>query len=144
MNFARAAVAGLVGTAAMTALLLVEPSVGLPKIAMGQVLASSLGLTTARLPIGPAVGWGLHFIIGMALAVIYAAVFDRRLPGSAVVRGMLYGVLVFVVAQVVFMPLVGGGFFSRGDLELVAGSLLGHLLYGGVIGWTYGETGVAA
>jgi uncharacterized membrane protein YagU involved in acid resistance len=144
MNFARAAVAGLVGTAAMTALLLVEPSVGLPKIAMGQVLASSLGLTTARLPIGPAVGWGLHFIIGMALAMIYAAVFDRRLPGSAVVRGMLYGVLVFVVAQVVFMPLVGGGFFSRGDLELVAGSLLGHLLYGGVIGWTYGETGVAA
>ena len=144
MNLARAAVAGLVGTAAMTTLLLVEPSVGLPKIAMGQVLASSLGLTTARLPIGPAVGWGLHFIIGMALAVIYAGVFDRRLPGSAVVRGVLYGVLVFVVAQVVFMPLVGGGFLSRGDLELVAGSLLGHLLYGGVTGWTYGETGVAA
>ena len=144
MNVGRAAVAGLVGTAAMTALLLVEPSVGLPKIAMGQVLASSLGLTTARLPIGPAVGWGLHFIIGMGLALIYAAAFDRRLPGSAVVRGMLYGVLVFVVAQIVFMPLVGGGFFSRGDLELLAGSLLGHLLYGGVTGWAYGEPGVAA
>ena len=47
MNAARAAVAGLLGTAAMTALLLVEPSIGLPKIAMGQVLSSSLGLTTA-------------------------------------------------------------------------------------------------
>ena len=45
--------------------------------------------------------------------------------------------MVFVVAQVVFMPLVGGGFFSRGDLELITGSLLGHLLYGGVIGWSY-------
>ena len=39
MNVGRAAVAGLVGTAAMTALLLVEPSIGLPKIAMGQVLS---------------------------------------------------------------------------------------------------------
>jgi hypothetical protein len=118
MNVTRAAVAGLVGTAAMTALLLVEPSVGLPKIAMGQVLSTSLGLTTARLSIGPALGWG-----------------------PAVVRGMLYGALVFVVAQIVFMPLVGGGVFSRGDVELLAGSLLGHLLYGGVIGWTYGGPG---
>jgi uncharacterized membrane protein YagU involved in acid resistance len=143
MNLSRAAIAGLLGTAAMTALLLVEPSIGLPKIAMGQVLSTSLGLTTAHLSIGPALGWALHFLIGMALAVIYAAAFDRRLPGPAVVRGMIYGALVFVVAQVVFMPLVGGGIFSRGDSELLAGSLLGHLLYGGVIGWTYGVSGIS-
>jgi hypothetical protein len=137
MNVARAAIAGLVGTAAMTALLLVEPSIGLPKIAIGQVLSTSLGLTTAHLAIGPAFGWCLHFVIGMVLAVIYARAFDERLPGPPIVRGMLYGAMVFVVAQVVFMPLVGGGFFSRGDLELITGSLLGHLLYGGVVGWSY-------
>ena len=139
MNVARAAVAGLLGTAAMTALLLIEPSIGLPKIAMGQVLSSSLGLTTAHLPIGPAVGWVLHFVIGIVLALIYGGAFDDRLPGGSVLRGMLYGCLVFVVAQVVFMPLVGGGFFSRGDLALITGSLLGHLLYGAVVGWSYGE-----
>jgi len=143
MNLARAAVAGLVGTAAMTALLLVEPSIGLPKIAMGQVLSTSLGLTTAHLTIGPALGWGLHFVIGMVLGVIYAATFDRRLPGPPVVRGMLYGAGVFVVAQVAFMPLVGGGLFSRGDVELLAGSLLGHLLFGGVVGWSYGDKDLA-
>ncbi len=137
MNVGRAAVAGLVGTAAMTALLLVEPSIGLPKIAMGQVLSTSLGLTTAHLAVGPALGWCLHFGIGVVLAVIYAAAFDARLPGPPVVRGAVYGAMVFVVAQVVFMPLVGGGLFSRGDLELITGSLLGHLLYGGVIGWSY-------
>jgi uncharacterized membrane protein YagU involved in acid resistance len=130
-----------VGTAAMTALLLIEPSIGLPKIAMGQVLSTSLGLTSAHLTIGPALGWGLHFLIGIALAVIYAAAFERRLPGPPVVRGTLYGVVVFVVAQVVFMPLVGGGLFSRGDMELLAGSLLAHLLYGGVTGWSYGGPG---
>ena len=138
MNAARAAAAGLVGTGVMTALLLVEPSVGLPKIAMGQVLSTSLGLASAHLAIGPALGWVLHFVIGMLLALVYAAVFDRRLPGTPLMRGMLYGVLVFVVAQLVFMPLVGGGVFSRGDMELLAGSLLGHLVYGGVTGWIYG------
>lgn len=138
MNAARAAAAGLVGTGVMTALLLVEPSVGLPKIAMGQVLSTSLGAASAHLTIGPAVGWVLHFVIGMMLALAYAAYFDRRLPGTPLTRGMLYGVLVFVAAQLVFMPLVGGGVFSRGDAELLAGSLLGHLVYGGLTGWIYG------
>lgn len=127
----------------MTALLLVEPSVGLPKIAMGQVLSSSLGLASAHLAIGPALGWVLHFVIGMLLALVYAAAFDRRLPGPALARGLIYGALVFVVAQLVFMPLVGGGVFSHGDVELLAGSLLGHLVYGGLTGWIYGEAEVA-
>ena len=35
------------------------------------------------------------------------------------------------------MPLVGGGLFSRGDPELITGSLLGHLLYGAILGWGY-------
>jgi uncharacterized membrane protein YagU involved in acid resistance len=139
MNTIRAAAAGFIGTAVMTALLLVEPSVGLPKIAIGQILSTSLGLASAHLTIGPALGWILHFLIGALLALVYAAVFDRWLPGTPLTRGMLYGVLVFVVAQLVFMPLVGGGVFSRGDVELLAGSLLGHLVYGGLTGWIYGE-----
>jgi uncharacterized membrane protein YagU involved in acid resistance len=143
MNAARAAAAGLIGTGVMTALLLVEPSVGLPKIAMGQVLSTSLGLASAHLTIGPALGWILHFIVGMLLGLVYAAVFDRRLPGPPLTRGLLYGILVFVVAQLVFMPLVGGGVFSRGDVELLAGSLFGHLVYGGLTGWIYGGSGVA-
>lgn len=144
MNATRAATAGLIATAVMTALLLIEPSVGLPRIAIGQVLSTSLGLASAHLPIGPAIGWVIHFVIGMLLALIYAAVFARRLPGTPLGRGMLYGVLVFVVAQLVFMPLAGGGIFSRGAVPLLAGSLIGHLVYGGLTGWIYGEPPVAA
>jgi uncharacterized membrane protein YagU involved in acid resistance len=137
MNTPRAAAAGLIATGAMTALLLVEPSVGLPKIAMGQVLSTALGLASAHLATGAALGWALHFMIGMLLALIYAGVFDQRLPGPPLARGLLYGGLIFVVAQIVFMPLVGGGVFSHGDLELLTGSLLAHLIYGGLIGWIY-------
>src|SRR6476646_11761890 len=116
MNSARAAAAGLIATGVMTALLLVEPSVGLPKIAMGQVLSTALGLASAHLATGAAIGWSLHFIIGMLLALIYAGVFDQRLPGPPLVRGLVYGGLIFVLAQLVFMPLVGGGVLSHGDL----------------------------
>jgi len=144
MNATRAAAAGFVGTGVMTALLLVEPSVGLPQIAIGQILSTSLGLASALSSIGPALGWILHFVIGMLLALVYAAVFDRRLPGVALVRGVLFGLLVFVVAQLAFMPLVGGGVFSRGDVALLSGSLLGHVVYGGLTGWIYGESPAAA
>ncbi len=122
----------------MTALLLVEPSVGLPQIAIGQILSTALGLAPAFLAIGPAVGWGISFLVGVAFALVYAGVFERRLPGRALARGALYGIIVFVLAQLVFMPAVGGGVFSHGDLQLIAGSLLGHLVYGVSVGWIYG------
>jgi uncharacterized membrane protein YagU involved in acid resistance len=136
MNATRAVAAGLIGTATMTALLLIEPSVGLPNIAIGQILSSALGLS-AYLPTGAAIGWGIHFVVGATFALVYAGVFVRRLPGSPFMRGVLYGGLIFVLAQLIFMPLVGGGVFSRGDVQMIAGSLLGHMVYGGVVGWIY-------
>ena len=139
MNPTRAAAAGLIGTGVMTALLLVEPSIGLPEIAIGQILSTSLGLASAHLTIGPALGWLIHFVVGMILALIYAGALQSRLPGGPLARGVLYGLLVFLVAQLAFMPLVGSGVFSNGDLQLIGGSLLGHIVYGGVVGWTYGS-----
>lgn len=138
MNASRAVAAGLVGTAAMTVLLLVEPSIGLPRIAIGQILSTALAFGPAYLSIGPGLGWTLDFLVGIGFALVYAAAFAHRLPGRPVARGMIYGVCVFLLAQIAFMPLVGGGFFSRGDIELLVGSLLGHLVYGAVVGWLYG------
>lgn len=137
MQLSRAIAAGLIATASMTALLLIEPAVGLPEIAIGQLLSTSLSITTATLSIGPAMGWVIHFLVGAGWAVLYAAVALPRLKGSPLVRGMTFGFLVFLLAQVVFMPMVSAGFFSRGDPRMLAGSLFGHLVYGGVLGWTY-------
>ena len=58
-------------------------------------------------------------------------------PGRPLTRGALYGVAIFLVSQVTFMPLVGAGLFSRGDLPLLAGSLIGHLLYGTLVASVY-------
>jgi uncharacterized membrane protein YagU involved in acid resistance len=147
MNISRAVAAGVIATASMTALLLIEPAIGLPEIAIGQLLSTSLSITTAHLAIGPAFGWLIHFLVGIAWALFYVYVMMVRLPGTPLVRGLAYGFLVFLLAQSLLLPMVSGGFFSGGNLSMLTGSLLGHLVYGGVLGWVYGEpatTGIAA
>ena len=138
MNVSRAVATGLIATASMTALLLIEPAIGLPEIAIGQLLSTSLSITTAHLAIGPGMGWLIHFLVGIAWALLYVYAAMTRLPGAPLVRGLAYGFLVFLLAQSVLLPLVSGGFFSGGNLSMLTGSLLGHLVYGGVLGWVYG------
>jgi hypothetical protein len=130
MNVKRILLAGAVATAAMTMLMLVAPLMGMPEMAIGEMLGSFLG-------IGTAAGWVLHLVIGLTLASIYAAVFASRLPGSPVVRGAIYGFGVFLMAQLVVTPMMGGGLFSGGKVLMIAGSLMGHLVYGGLVGGLY-------
>ena len=137
MNVTRATLAGILGTGVLTSLWLIEPSIGLPQIAVGQILSSAMAVSVAHLHVGAAGGWLVHFLVGIALALVYGALFATRLRGPAAGRGASYGAMVFVVAQAVFMPLVGAGFFSRGDAGLLVGSLVGHLAYGAVVGWVY-------
>ena len=139
MNLTRAVAAGAIATATMTALLLIEPAVGLPEIAIGQLLSSSLSLSTARLSVGPAGGWLIHFLVGIGWAILYAGLVRPRLRGSPLVRGLMFGVLVFLVGQALFLPLARAGFFSGGNPAMLTGSLLGHLVFGGVLGWIYAD-----
>ena len=137
MNAVRASVSGLVATAAVTVLWLVEPVLGLPRLAVGSMLSSFLAVATAYLPVWPVVGWTIHGMVGIGLALIYARWAADRLPGVPIVRGVLFGIGVFLFAQVTFMPLVGAGVFSRGDGPLLIGSLIGHCVYGGLLGLLY-------
>jgi uncharacterized membrane protein YagU involved in acid resistance len=96
-----------------------------------------MSVSVAHLRVGSAGGWIAHLAFGILAALVYARFVVAHLTGPSAVRGATYGLLLFVLAQIVFMPLVGAGFLSRGDLELLLGSLLGHLLYGIVVGWIY-------
>jgi len=139
MDVKRAVAAGVTGTAVMTVLLLWAPLVGLPKLAIGELLSTFLAVSVAVFRVGPAGGWVIHGLVGIALALLYAGIFTNLLPGGPVARGVLYGFLIFLVAQLVFMPAVGAGVFSRGDISMILGSLIGHLVYGGLVGGIYGE-----
>lgn len=137
MKIGRACLAGLVGTIAMTVLMWALPEVGLPRLAIGEMLGSFMALSVGYTAIGAPLGWAIHFLFGIVLALVYARFLVHRLAGPPIARGLLYGVLVFCLAQIVFMPLVGAGFFSRGDIAMLSGNLLGHLVYGFHVGAIY-------
>jgi uncharacterized membrane protein YagU involved in acid resistance len=125
-------VSGLVATAVMTVIMLMAPAMGLPPMNIGAMLGSVMGGSLF-------LGWMAHFVTGTVLAIIYAAVFAPRLPGPRFLRGALYGLLPWLAAQLVVMPMMGAGFFG-GSFGAALGSLMGHLVYGAVLGSIYGET----
>lgn len=87
---------------------------------------------------------GLHFFIGLALAVAYGYLAEPRLWGPGWVRGTIFSLMPWMLSLLVFLPLMGGGILG---LELRAGPLpiLGnltlHLTYGAVLGLLYSPAG---
>ena len=126
----RTIVAGVAGTAVMTAVgLWVAPMMGIPRMNPAAMLAGVMG--------GIAVlGWMAHFMIGTILAGVYALV-APKLAGPPAVRGALYGIAPFLMAQIVVIPMMGMPLFS-GSVVMAMGSLIGHLVYGAVVGQIYG------
>jgi uncharacterized membrane protein (DUF485 family) len=53
------------------------------------------------------------------------------------VRGATYGLAPFLMAQLIVMSMMGMPVFS-GSATMAMGSLVGHLVYGGVLGGIYG------
>jgi hypothetical protein len=131
INIGRAVLAGAIGTAVMTAVgLWVASVMGPPPMNPAVMLAGAMGGSLA-------LGWLAHFMIGITLAAGYALV-GSRLPGPGFLRGALYGIAPFLMAQIVVIPMMGMPFFS-GSTAMAMGSLVGHLVYGGVVGSFYGE-----
>lgn len=134
LNWRRAAFAGLVATAVMSSLYIILAWLGTPKVDVAAMLSSKLGWL-------PFWGWVLHALIGIVLAEIYGLWFAASLSGAMGLRGALYGLLPFLAAQLVVMPLMGGGVFSSTlpqPVWMVGLSLGGHVAYGAVLGWIYG------
>ncbi len=135
LDYKRIVLGGFIGTAAMTMVgLWGAPLMGLAPMNPAEMLAGAMGGMLA-------VGWMAHFMIGMVLAIGYAMI-ATHLPGPAVARGALYAVAPWLIAQLLVMPMMGMPVFS-GSLMLAMGSLLGHLVYGAVIGGIIG-IGVSA
>ncbi len=129
-NLKRAVIAGLVGTLAMTIVMLMAPLLGMPPMPIGDMLAGFM-----HVPI--ALGWVMHFMIGTVLGLIYVYLLESRIPGSPVVRGMVFSLIPWFMAQVIVNPMMGAGVFAintSSPILMVMGSLIGHLVFGAVLG----------
>ena len=125
---------GLVGTAVMTMMLyLVAPMMGIRMdiaASLGQMLGGSWTL-----------GLVMHFINGSVIfSLLYALLLYRALPGGPVGKGIAWGVALWLIAQLMVVPMMGGGIFSSkmGGMMAAVGSLVNHILYGAFLGWIAG------
>ena len=130
-NWTKACLSGFVGTVVITLMMyVVSPWLTGGPMDIAEMLGTLMGTSWAT-------GLIAHFVIGtLVLPTIYTLVLFRMFWGSPSVRGMTFGLILWLMSQVVVLPLVGAGFFSAeaGGGLAVAGSLIGHLLYGLVLG----------
>lgn len=102
-------------------------------------MLTSMAHQLMHTPATPVVGWLLHFLIGTVLWGALFAPLLPALPGSRTwIKGLSFGVLAWLIMMVVVMPMAGAGLFGM-LLSLMApvATLMLHLVYGAVMGWSY-------
>lgn len=150
-SLSAAVLAGFVATGLMTVVLSLAYAVaftfGSPSPQAPVLLRWMWGLTnntlTVRTQTAVPVAVGLHFVSGIATAVVYSLV-ESRLRGPGWRRGMVFSLVPWTLSLVVFLPVVGGGALGQrlgaGPLPIL-GNLILHLVYGATLGQLYGPRG---
>ncbi len=146
MNIIGAIVAGVVGTIVISMIMAMAPRMGMPKMAIWEMLGSMFNKDGNN-----ALGWVIHFMMGVIFAIIYAALWAAGIGSATLVSGAIFGVAHFLVAGLMMggMPMMHAGIKAGtvqapGVLMLSAGvmgfmgGLIGHAVYGLVVALVYG------
>lgn len=124
--------AGLVGGLAFGVLMTLPAVLGSPAFdGVGMMTLLSRLVGTEHL----GVLWGMHAIASALFGLLFATVVSPTTPRRAVMLGLAWGALLWLVNVVVLLPLLAGVPFGFG--ASAAYNLLGHLAYGGALGVAY-------
>ncbi len=140
------ALAGVIGTAGMSIALWGVSHAGIANAAMIRAIGS---LFTRSYEDSFGLGLTVHFIVGIVLAFVYIALISLLEPvslaGAIAYGGMIgfaHGVafgFTLVVAVAEHHPLER---FRKAGLEVATAHLIGHVIYGILVGAVAGLTGV--
>ena len=129
-NTWKAIAGGFIGTVMFTLMMrFVAPMMGIR-----MDIVAKLGEMTHT---GMAGGLFMHFLNGTVIfPLIYVYLLYRLLPGAPWQKGLLWGVILWLGVEIVMMPMMGGGIFSMetGGVKAVTAALMGHLVYGAILG----------
>ena len=130
-NIQKSFLGGLVGTAVMTMMMYK----GAPMmIGRKMDIASRIG---SMLGDNWALGMGMHWFVGVIVfPLIFSLLLSKILPGSSILKGIIWGLILWLIAQVMIMPVTGAGFFSGniGGVKVVMASMMAHIIYGAILG----------
>jgi hypothetical protein len=144
VNAVRAILGGFVGTFVMTVLLYMAPLAGAPKTDIAALLGSLFGHGIPSTMTG--LWWAgmvWHFVNGtIVFSLIYAYLIYQWLPGENWLRGMIWGLVLWIAMEVTLMPTTGSGVFNdhaSSPITTVLGGLILHGVYGAILGAIAGE-----
>jgi riboflavin transporter FmnP len=146
MNIIGAIAAGLVGTVVISMLMAMGPRMGMPKMAIWEMLGT---MFSKEGNVG--LGWVMHFMAGVAFAIIYAALWTAGVGSATLVSGVVFGAVHFLIVGLMMggMPMLHAGIKAgttqapgvlmlNSGLMGFMGGLIGHVLYGLVVALVYG------
>jgi uncharacterized membrane protein YagU involved in acid resistance len=138
-NLGKAILGGFIATLVMTMMMYAAPMVGMPKMDTAAMLGSMMSQRMPAPMSGPwLAGMVMHFLNGAIIfPLIYALLLTRILPGAQWLKGLIWGLILFLLAQMMVMPMMGMGIFSANApkaMMSVMGSLMGHVIYGVILG----------
>jgi len=133
-NSMKGMIAGFIATLALSGLLLLKSTMNLvPELNLIRLLVNLGSISTVQ-------AWMDHFIIGVVVWGLLFGAYDSLASRPAHwLKGVIFGVFTWLVMMAAFMPLAKAGFFGSkiGPMAVVV-TLMYHLVYGAVLGTTYG------
>ncbi|PRY71819.1 DUF6789 family protein [Halomonas ventosae] len=136
----RGLMAGFAATLVISLILILRLAAGIipwydPIEVMNLAAQDLLGAPDSRL-----LAWGIHFVVGTLIWGLLFALLVPYLPGRTPTRrGLAFGVGSWLVVMLTVFPLAGSGLFGLGfGLVAPLSMLIGHLIFGAVIGAVYG------
>ncbi len=127
--------AGFIATIVITVMMyFIAPMMG-RNMDIAQMLGSKMGSSWN-------LGMFVHFVLGSVIfSLIYGYFLYKILPGQPWIKGICFGIILWLLAQVIVMPMMGAGFFSvdMGGMKAVILSLIAHIAYGATLGGIAGH-----
>ena len=131
---------GIAGTLVMTLMMMfIAPTLTGQPMDIAALLGGMLGNSYA-------LGMAGHLMMGIVIfPLIYVYVLYERLPGSPLLKGIIWGIVLWVMAAVLVMPMAGAGFLMSniGGMMALVAALMGHIVYGGLLGLIAGDGSAA-
>lgn len=133
-NLKNGFLAGFIATAVLSVMMVAKAMMGvMPELDVVAMLSMMMGAPLI-------VGWLAHFMIGtLAWGGGFAVLYGAIPGGSAIVKGIVFGVAAWLAMMIMVMPMAGAGIFGM-NFGIMAPmmTLVLHIIFGAVLGGVFG------
>jgi hypothetical protein len=104
--FFRTVISGFIATFVMAMIAFLLGGIGFPAIDIGYILTESFNYSLPGDPYHIIFGNIAYNLGGILVALIWVAFLQHKIPGNWIVQGLIYGLVISVVAGLVISPFV--------------------------------------